>query len=46
MVIELTEIINEITRLKTKDELKQNTGKLKGDKDGQNRGGLKWIAFG
>ena len=27
-------------------ELKQNTGKLKRDKDGQNWGGLKWIEFG
>ena len=28
------------------EELKQNTGKLKRDKDGQNWVGLKWIAFG
>ena len=32
--------------LKTIEELKQNTGKLRRDKDGQNWGGLKWIAFG
>ena len=42
MVIELTEITK---RLKTIEELKQNTGKLRRDKDGQNWGGLKWIAF-
>ena len=28
------------------EELKQNTGKLRRDKDEQNWGGLKWIAFG
>ena len=43
-VIELTEITKE--QLKTIEELKQNTGKLRGDKDGKNWGGLKWIAFG
>ena len=43
MVIELTEITKQ--RLRTIEELKQNTGKLRRDKDGQNWGGLKWIAF-
>ena len=28
------------------EKQKQNTGKLRRDKDGQNQGGLKWIAFG
>ena len=44
MVIQLTEITK--YRLKTIEELKQNTGKLRRDKDGQNWGGLQWIAFG
>ena len=43
MVIELTELTKEW--LKTTEELKQNTGKLRRDKDGQNWGGMKWIAF-
>ena len=42
VVIELTEI----KRLNTIEELKLNTGKLRRVKDGQNWGGLKWIAFG
>ena len=44
MDIELTEITKE--RLETIQELKQNTAKLRRDKDGQNWGGLKWIIFG
>jgi len=28
------------------EELEQNTGKTRGDVDGQNWRGLKWIAFG
>jgi len=42
VVIELTEITK---RLKTIEELKQNTGKLRRGKDGQNWGELKWIAL-
>ena len=42
--MEFTEITK--YRLKTLEELIQNTGKLRRDKDGQNWGGLKWIAFG
>jgi len=44
MVIELTKISQK--RLKTIEDLKQNTGKPRRDMDGQNWGGLKWIAFG
>ena len=44
VVIELTEITK--YRLSTIEELKQNTGKLRRDKNGQSWGGLKWIAFG
>ena len=44
MVIELTKISQK--RLKTMEELKQNTGKPRRDMDGQNWRGLKWIAFG
>ena len=44
MVIGLTEITKQ--RLKTIEEFKQNTGKLRRDKDGKNWGGLKWITFG
>jgi len=44
MVIELTKISQK--RLKTIEELKQNTGKPRRDMDGQNWRGLKWIAFG
>ena len=43
MVIELTKISQK--RLKTIDDLKQNTGKSRRDMDGQNWRGLKWIAF-
>ena len=44
VVIELTEITK--LWLKTIEEVKKNTGKLRSDKDRQNCGGLKWIAFG
>ena len=43
MVTELTEILHQ--RLKTIEELKQNTGKPRRDMDEQNWRGLKWIAF-
>jgi len=44
MVIELIKISQK--RLKTIEDLKQNTGKPRSDMDGQNWRGLKWIAFG
>jgi len=44
MVIELTKISQK--RLKTIEDLKQNTGKPRRDMDGQNWRELKWIAFG
>jgi len=44
MVIELTKISQK--RLKTIDDLKQNTGKPRRDIDEQNWRGLKCIAFG
>jgi len=44
MVTELTKISQK--RLKTVEDLKQNTGKPGRDMDGQNWRGLKWIAFG
>ena len=44
MVIELTKISQ--YRLKTIEELKQNTGKLRRGMDGQSWRGLKRIAFG
>jgi len=42
-VIELTEISQK--RLKTIEDLKQNTGKPRRNMDGQNWRGLKWIPF-
>ena len=44
MFIELTKIWKE--RFETIEELKQNTGKQRRGMDGQNWGGLRWIAFG
>ena len=44
MVVELTKISQK--RLKTTEDLKQNTGKQRTDMDGQNWRGLKWIALG
>ena len=44
MVTELAKIRN--YRFKTKEELKQNTGKPRRGMDGQNWRGLRWIAFG
>ena len=44
MVIELIKITQK--RLKTMEDLKQNTGRPRSDMDGQNWRGLKWIAFG
>jgi len=44
MVIELTKLSQK--RLKTIEDLKQNTGKPRRSMDGQNWRGLKWIAFG
>ena len=37
---------DDVRRTHSTEELKQNTGKLRRDKDGQNWSGLKWIAFG
>jgi len=44
MVIELTKISQK--RLKTIEDLKQNTGKPRREIAGQSWRGLKWIAFG
>jgi len=44
IVIELTRVTTK--RLKTIEELNQNTGQPSRDMDGQNLRGLKWIALG